>query len=195
MRKYLIFFLFVTLNISLYAFEKRDFGNLSEFLNVETHFVFENNQTQNRISNIYGATSFSVGDGVPISYGINEKLVFYIEFFPTVLSENKLELKNYTKSPDSIDIPVSIEITSKNSKVNLIDTKSIYNVEKKKNVEHGSMIYNFLIKNKIESNRYIKFEITGLTEGEEEISISYGCPDYKIVESSCNVFETIEFTK
>lgn len=193
-RKLLIVFLIVFINFSFFASENF-FNNLSEFINVETHFNFETTKTKNRISNIYGATSFSIGDGLPIIYKTNEKVVFFIEFLPTVISDNKSELRKYTRHPENIEIPVSIEITSKHAIVNLIDTKSIYNVEKKQNKEYGSFVYIFSIKNQIEQKRYIKFEITGLQPCNEQIYITYGNSDNDLVESSCNIFETIQFVE
>lgn len=193
-RKILLIFLSVYICFSSFASEN-SLNNLSEVINVETHFIFENTKTGKRVSNIYGATSFSIGDGLPIIYKTNDKIVFFIEFLPTVLSESKSELRKYNRHPENIEIPVSIEITSKHATVNLIDTKSIYNVEKKHSKEHDSLVYVFSIKNKIEQKRYIKFEITGLQPCNEQIYITYGNSDNNLVESSCNIFETIQFVE
>ncbi len=193
-KRFCLGILIILTTFPLFAAGRKVFGELQEFLNVETHFVFENNQTGKQISNIYGATGFYIGDGLPVMYKKGEKLVFFVEFVPTVLSKSKSKLKVYTLRPENIDIPVRIEITSKNSDVKLIDTKSIVKVEKDIDEDKSSQIYTFSIKNKEECKRYIKFEITGKNEGSDQIFVTYGNPENKIVDSTCDVFEIIQFT-
>ncbi len=188
-------FLGLLLCFSLSAKDSRYSGSLDEFLNVETHFIFENNQTGKRISNVYGATSFNIGDGLPVSYKKGEKMIFRIEFIPSSLKEEQAKPKVFkTRRYDEkdIDIPVRIEITSKKSHVEMTAMKSIENIEKEKSDQ--AQIFTFTIKNKADPKRYIEFEITGREAGDEQIFVSYGSPEYKIVDSTCDVFETIHFT-
>lgn len=186
-------FLGLLLCFSLSAKDSRYSGSLDEFLNVETHFVFENNQTGKRISNVYGATSFNIGDGLPVSYKKGEKMIFRIEFIPSSLKEEQAKPKVFkTRRYDEkdIDIPVRIEITSRRSRVEMTAMESISNIKKEKSAQ----IFTFTIENKANPKRYIEFEITGLEAGDEQIYVSYGSPERKIVDSTCDVFETIHFT-
>lgn len=196
MKRLWLVFLGLLLCFSLCAEESRRLGNLQEFLNVETRFVFnKTSKTGKSISKIYGATGFYIGDALPISCVKDEKMLFRIEFIPSFLEEEQTKSKIFkmrrSKEKD-IDIPVRIEITSKKSHVEMTAMKSIENIEKEKSDQ--AQIFTFTIKNKADSKRYIEFEITGREAGDEQIFVSYGSPEYKIVDSTCDVFETIHFT-
>ena len=59
----------------------------------------------------------------------------------------------------------------------------------------GVARFSFFIKNNPELHPKLKLTFTPAQPGKAEVTVTYGFPEYKIVDSTCDVFQTIKFVK
>ena len=188
-KKLIILNILLFLSIACYS-EKS--VKVSEFLNVETCFSFYNIHTQVSKKNIYGNMSFLEDATEIISANVGDTVILTITFTPTILSEKKSKIKKEYGDINEIDIPVKLICKGKNCKLKFLEAKNLENLEKLSS--DGNADCRFTIKNTVDSKRVIKIEIMGLDKGAyEQLYISYGDENLRIVDSSCDVFETIQF--
>lgn len=167
-------------------------NDISEYINVETRFVFAKQDTnENPQTMIYGSKEVNSGDYFLPIFTVGEDVYLNVEMSPSLLSKAKKASKKQ-KSTELL-IPVEIVITkSKNIEVSRIAGMSNISVE---NYADGTAKYSFFMKNDPSLHPSMRFMFTPAETGLAEIHVTYGTDAYKVVDSTCDVFQTVKFTK
>lgn len=185
------FVIFCLLVSSFFCFAEKTL-KISEFINIETCFMFDNSQTHSLKKNVYGTMYFSEDATEIISANAGETVILTITFSPTVLKEKMNSVKKEYSDIENIDIPVKLVFKGKNCELKYVDARNLDNFEKTSSKSNADC--KFTIKNLIDKKRLIKIEIKGIEKGAyEQVFVTYGSDEYPLVETSCNVFETIQF--
>ena len=164
----------------------------TEYVNVETKFIFSQHNSEEIRTLIYGTElnedaskhflpRFPIGDEVQLTLEMNPKLI-----------EKKIKkLSRIQKSTDLL-IPVEIKILKKNGVEIKYDgglQKDRFTCESNEDKDN----YTFFIKNNEKLSQNIKFLFCSSEKGDVEIDIVYGKPEYKIVDSMCDIAQTVKF--
>ena len=171
-------------------------GEVSEYINVETHLTYVNNATGQNMPFVFGGAARKNYATPTFAKKDNVKLV--VEMNANMIPEKSKKASKRQKSFDLM-IPVEIQIDKSfiedgTLSINL-GTGSFYddaiNVSE---IVDSKQIFRFFIKNDPFQTPYVELKFVPAGVGEAKIRIIYGKPDYKIVLSSCDITQTIEFT-
>lgn len=164
----------------------------TEYVNVETKFIFSQHDSEEIRTLIYGTElnedaskhflpRFPIGDEVQLTLEMNPKLI-----------EKKIKkLSRIQKSTDLL-IPVEIRISNNRN----IEIKYDGGLQKERfSYETNSSFdtYKFFIKNNDNLTQNIKFLLLPTDKANLEIDVVFGTPDYKMVDSMCDIAQTVKF--
>ncbi|WP_294431265.1 hypothetical protein [uncultured Treponema sp.] len=168
-------------------------GELSEYINVETRFVFTRHNSDEIKTNIYGAAQNSDASKYFLPrFPVNEEVQLIIEMNASMLEEY---IKKASRKQKSADLLIPVEIVVSKSKN--IEVQYDGGLQKERitieNDISGEGRFSFFIKNNKDLHPTIKFLFTPAETGDAEICVTYGTPEYKIVESTCDIVQTMKF--
>lgn len=167
-------------------------GEISEYINVTTNFVFTQHNSDAVQTMVYGASANEAKYFDPI-FTVGEDASLIIEM-NTALLKKASKASPRQKSEDLL-IPVEISI----SKSNNIEITYDGGIKKEAmRIEpdiDGTARFSFFIKNNSELHPKLKLTFIPAEQGKAEVTVTYGLPEYKIVDSTCDVFQTIKFIK
>lgn len=167
-------------------------GDMSEYINATTNFVFTQHDGTSVQTMIYGAVTDTSNYFDPV-FTVGEEASLIIEINTTLLKKAK-KASARQKSEDLL-IPVEIAI----SKSENIEVTYEGGIKKEamliENDIDGVARFSFFIKNNPELHPKMKLTFTPAEPGKAEVTVTYGLPEYKIVDSTCDVFQTIKFVE
>lgn len=172
-------------------------GEVSEYINVETHLTYVNNTTgQNLPFNFGGATNKNY---VTPTFTKKDKVKLVVEMNANMIPEKSKKASKRQKSFDLL-IPVEIQIDKSSIEdgtlsINLGPGSFHDDAINGSEIVDSKQIFRFFIKNDPFQTPYVELKFVPAGVGEAKIRIIYGKPDYKIVLSSCDITQTIEFTE
>lgn len=170
-------------------------GEVSEYINVETHLTYVNNTTHQNLPFAFGSAARK--NYVTPKFAKKDKIKLVVEMNANMIPEKSKKASKRQKSFDLL-IPVEIQIDKSSIEdgtlsINLENTYRDDSVDVSEIVD-SKQIFRFFIKNDPFQTPYVELKFVPAGIGEAKIRIIYGKPDYKIVLSSCDVMQTIEFT-
>lgn len=180
------------------SFKKiKGFGKngLTEFINVETTFIFAHEDSSaGKIRKVYGSmrTSTASQDYMIPLYKTGESVYLDIEFKPYLLKEEEKKVKRIAK-PEDISIPIAVTISGNCNVKYITSSDGVSNLSEEKTME--SSIFRYSI-NTVSEMKYVRFLLDSKNATNADtarIVVQYGTSDYKIVDTACNVFETVNF--
>ncbi len=167
-------------------------GDMSEYINATTNFVFTQHDGSPVQTMIYGATTGESNYFDPI-FTVGEDASLIIEMNTSLL--NKAKKASARQRSEDLLIPVEIAI-SKSENIELTYDGGIKKEAMRiENDIDGVARFSFFIKNNPELHSKLKLTFTPAQPGKAEVTVTYGFPEYKIVDSTCDVFQTIKFVK
>lgn len=168
-------------------------GDISEYINANTGFIFTqylNDGTEKSTTMIYGAAANEYSYFDPV-FKVGEDASMIIEINTSLLDKAK-KASSRQKSEDLL-IPVEISITkSENIEVTYDGGRQKESMRVENDID-GVARFSFYIKNNPQLINKMKFTFTPAVPGKAEVNVTYGLPEYKIVDSSCDVLQTIKF--
>ena len=166
-----------------------------EFVNIETTFVFSSTKNGVEKKMTYGSrTGASEGNYSLPEFKIGSEIQLSIELAPSLLENVAKNVRESEKSPKrEIEIEVTIE---KSKNVQVTQTGGMTPINQKDDVD-GTSRFIFTMKNNPEVSRTVNFLFTPAAVGNAKISVEYRAADngLKIVDKSCDVFQTVSFKK
>ena len=167
-------------------------GDVSEYINATTNFVFTQHDGSQVQTMIYGAVTEASNYFDPI-FTVGEEASLVIEINTSLLQKAK-KASSRQKSEDLL-IPVEVAI----SKSANIEVTYEGGIKKEamliENDIDGVARFSFFIKNNPELHPKMKLTFTPAEPGKAEVTVTYGLPEYKVVDSTCDVFQTIKFVE
>lgn len=167
-------------------------GDVSEYINVKTSFVFSQYEGMPASTVIYGASTNEEKYFVP-TFNVGDNVTLHIEMNTSLL--NKAKKASSRQKSEDVLIPVEITI----DKTENIEVTYDGGIKKEamriENDLEGIARFSFFIKNNPELHPKLKLAFTPAQVGKAEINVTYGFPEYKIVDSTCDVCQTIKFVK
>lgn len=192
-----VFLLFLLVN-SLFAldypWQKK---NAEEFINVETHFVFMDENGTNMKEMVCGSPDSVAGNySIPnFSVGIPMKLM--VQMHPTLKKNANGIISGVRDSEKSKKREITVEITIiKSRDIQIYQIGGVSKVESSGNID-GSLKYIFSIKNDEQNFPSILFQFVPAETGSAEITVKYygDNENQKIVDRSCDVVQEVTFTR
>lgn len=169
--------------------------DVEEFVNIETTFVFSSAKNGVEKKMTYGSrTGGTEGNYSLPEFKIGSEIQLSIELVPSLLENVAKDVRESEKSPKrEIEIEVTIE---KSKNVQVTQTGGMTPINQKDDVD-GTSRFIFTIKNNPEVSRTVNFLFTPAAVGNAKISVEYRAADngLKIVDKSCDVFQTVSFKK
>lgn len=172
-------------------------GEISEYIKANTRFIYTqhlNDGTEKSSTMVYGVAA-NEQDYFDPTFKVGEDVTMIIEINTSLLNKAK-KASSRQKSEDLL-IPVEISI-SKSEDIQVTYTggnKQKESMSVPANDIDGVARFSFYIKNNPQIINQLKFTFTPAIPGNAEVNVTYGLPEYKIVDSSCDVFQTIKFEK
>ena len=167
-------------------------GDISEYINVTTNFVFTQHSSEAVQTMVYGASANEAKYFDPI-FTVGEDASLVIEM-NTALLKKASKASPKQRSEDLL-IPVEVSI----SKSNNIEVTYDGGIKKEAmRIEpdiDGTARFSFYIKNNPELHPKLRLTFVPAEQGKAEVTVTYGLPEYKIVDSTCDVFQTIKFVQ
>ena len=170
-------------------------NGLTEFINVETTFIFAHEgSSDGKIKKVYGSKhGVSQNYGIPV-YKVGEDVYLDIEFKSFLLKKDEKKARKLAKV-GSIDIPVEVCISGNNDIDSIEKSKGVSEIVPEELSDES--IYRFSIEDG-EETKYVRFKIKSKKKAIKDVEnvvvkTKYGTVDYKIVDEMCDVFETISF--
>ncbi|SFI86187.1 hypothetical protein SAMN04487775_10794 [Treponema bryantii] len=165
----------------------------NEYINVETSFVFSQHDGEEIRTLIYGTSANEDANKHFLPrFSSSQEVQLTIEMKTSMLKNKIKKVSKYQQSPEIL-IPVELKI----SKGDNISYKYDGGIQKDYYTEEsnsqGETCYKFFIKNNPELKPNIKFLFEPKDIGEVQIDVLYGTPEYKMVDSSCDIAQTIKF--
>lgn len=165
---------------------------VDEYINVETSFVFSQHESEEIKTLVYGtAANDDASKHFLPRFSSDEEVQLTINMQTSLLEKKIKKLSKFQKSSDIL-IPVEIKI----SKMNNLEIKYDGGLQKERlNYETNSSYdtYKFFIKNNDKLSQNIKFLFIPTDKCDVEIDVAYGTPDYKMVDSMCDIAQTVKF--
>ena len=165
----------------------------SEYINVETSFVFSQHDGEEIRTLIYGSsTNEDASKHFLPRFSSNQEVQLIIEMNTSML-QNKIKKVSKNQQSPEILIPVELKISNTDNISYKYDggiQKDYYSEESN---SENETCYKFFIKNNPELKPNIKFLFEPKDIGEVQIDVLYGTPEYKMVDSSCDIAQTIKF--
>lgn len=173
-------------------------NNATEFINVETHFIFTDANGNNKKEMVYGSEEYDKGDFFVPRFKVETTLCLNVQMHATLLSKAGGTFSGVQNSEKNKTREITVEISftkAKNIKVSQIG--GITNVCQPDDRIEGVKSYSFIIKNDEDMLPAVQFIVTPAEAGEAIITVTYygENPTQKIVDKSCDVFQTVYFEK
>ena len=166
------------------------------FINVETRFHFSDTNGSNKKSMVYGSTQFDASNSFVPNFKVGIPVLLNIQMHSTLLKKAGGGWSGVRNSEKSIDREITVEVTiTKSKNVQVTQSGGMSNVIPQHNID-GSTTYTFTIRNNSEIYPSIAFKFVPAETVDAIISVKYygDSPDSKIVDNSCDVFQTISFS-
>lgn len=172
-------------------------GEVSEYINVETHLNYVNDTTNQNMPFVFGGNG-QKNYATP-TFAKKDKVKLAIEMYANMIPERIKKASERQKSLD-LRIPVEIQIDKNNIEDGTLSIaysggslpEDAVNVPE---IVDGIQHYHFFIKNDPNAipSVVLKFVPAGI--GEAKLRVIYGKPNNKLVLDSCNINQIIEFTE
>ena len=161
-------------------------GEMSEYIKVETDF-----KAAQEGKNVESKPSLWTSDDyISPKFVVGRDVTFTITMETSLLEKAKKASKKQTS--EDILIPVEIVVT-KSKNVEVLQTGGINGKNPEIEID-GTVHYHFHIKNN-KSPTEVILTFTPAEEGNARIELIYGLPEYKIVDSNCDVFQMMKFVR
>lgn len=164
----------------------------NEYIDVETKFVFSQHESDEISTLVYGAAANDDASKHFLPrFSSDGEVQLTIEMQTSLIEKKIKKLSKFQKSTDVL-IPVEIKI----SKTNNLEIKYDGGLQKDRfSYEPNSTYdtYKFFIKNNEKLSQNIKFLFLPTNKADVEIDVVYGTPDYKMVDSMCDIAQTVKF--
>lgn len=165
----------------------------SEYINVETSFVFSQHDGEEIRTIVYGTSANEdVNKHFLPYFSSNQEVQLTIEMNTSMLQKKIKKVSERQQSPEIL-IPVELKISKSDNIFYKYDggiQKDYYSEDS--NAENETC-YKFFIKNNPELKQNIKFLFEPKDVGAVQIDVIYGTPEYKMVDSSCDIAQTVKF--
>ena len=170
--------------------------NAEQFINVETKFSFSvPEEGEVKKTMIYGSPSGDGGDYFIPNFKVGSEVSLFIDMNTSLLKNIAKNVRSDEKSPTrEILVEVCIE---KSKDITVTQTGGVQPYSNKEDV-NGNSFYFFIIKNNNELHGQVRFEFRPAKSGDAKITVAYSALEprgLKIVDSSCDVFQTVKFNK
>lgn len=167
-------------------------GDLSEYINVNTTFVFAQHNSEELKTVVYGSAENEASKYFLPRFPVNEEVQLTIEMNTSML-ESKIKQASKRQKSSDVRIPVKVSI-SKSKNIEVQYDGGIQKDRTKPEFDiNGDARYSFYIKNNSELHPNLKFLFTPAEVGNAEINVTYGEPENKIVDSTCDICQTLKF--
>lgn len=164
----------------------------SEYINVETSFVFSQHDGEEIRTIIYGTSANEdVSKHFLPRFSSSQEVQLTIEMNTSMLQKKIKKVSENQQSPEIL-IPVELKI-SKSDNISYKYDGGIQKDYYSEEFDAENKTYKFFIKNNPELKPNIKFLFEPKDIGEVQIDVIYGTPEYKMVDSSCDVSQAIKF--
>lgn len=171
--------------------------NAEEFINVETHFVFVDENGNNKKEMVYGSTEFGKGDYGFAKFTVGVPLSLTVQMHPTLLPTASGVFHGVRDSEKSKKREITVEITiTKSTQIQVTQQSGMSNVVMTPYAD-GSATYTFSIKNDKKLFPSIGFTFVPAAAGAAQVKVVYygDDPTQKIVDRTCDVFQEVTFTR
>lgn len=164
-----------------------------EYINVETSFLFSQPGGEETRTILYGISeNEDASKHFLPRFSTNQEVQLTIEMNTSMLNNKIKKVSKYQQSAEIL-IPVELKILNTDNISYKYDggiQKDYYTEESN---SQNETCYKFFIKNNSELKPNIKFLFSPEDVGDVQIDVLYGTPEYKMVDSSCDIAQTIKF--
>ena len=168
-------------------------NGIDEYINVKTSFIFSQNDGEEIRTILYGIPeNEDVGKHFLPRFSANQEVQLTIEMNTSILNNKIKKVSKYQKSAEIL-IPVELKISNADNISYKYDGGIQRDYYTEETNSQNETCYKFFIKNNPELKPNIKFLFEPKDIGDVQIDVLYGTPEYKMVDSSCDIAQTIKF--
>ncbi len=170
-------------------------NRVDEYINVKTSFIFSQSDGEELRTILYGIPeNEDASKHFLPRFSSNKEVHLTIEMNTSILKNKIRKVSKQQQSPEIL-IPVELKISNTDN----ISYKYDGGIQRDYYTEESNSLdetcYKFFIKNNPELKPNIKFLFDPKDVGDVQINVLYGSPEYKMVDSSCDIAQTIKFIK